>query len=68
MNQQETSRRDFLKILGAVAMASQLPEALEERRAEAQKHIEAADRVFIANEDSNTITVIDPRSNRGKRP
>jgi YVTN family beta-propeller protein len=64
MNQQETSRRDFLKILGAVAMASQLPEALEERRAEAQKDIEAADRVFIANEDSNTITVIDPRSNR----
>ena len=63
MHQQGTSRRDFLKILGAAAMASQLPGGLAARRAEAQKDIETADRVFIANEDSNTITVIDPRSN-----
>ena len=63
MNQHATSRRDFLKILGAAAMASQLPGELTERQAEAQKDIEAGDRVFIANEDSNTITVIDPRRN-----
>ena len=64
MSQQGTSRRDFLKILGAAAMASQLPGALAGHQAEAQKNVEAADRVFIANEDSNTITVIDPGSNR----
>jgi len=62
MSQQGASRRDFLKILGAAAMASQLP-TLAKGQVEAQKDIAATDRVFIANEDSNTITVIDPRSN-----
>lgn len=63
MNQQGTSRRDFLKVLGAAAVASQLPEALAQGQTAWPKDIEADDRVFIANEDSNTITVIDPRSN-----
>ena len=31
--------------------------------AQAKPSIEAQDRVFITNEDSNTLTVIDPRSN-----
>lgn len=63
MGQEGTSRRDFLKILGATAVAIQFPGALTASALEGQKDIEETDRVFIANEDSNTISVIDPRSN-----
>ncbi len=63
MNQQGTSRRDFLKMIGAAAMASQLSATATESHADAQKETETADCVFIANEDSNTISVINPRSN-----
>ncbi len=63
MDRYGTSRRDFLKILGAAAVASQLPRTGADGRAEAGTDVQNADRVFIANEDSNTITVIDPKSN-----
>ncbi len=55
------TRRDFLKLAAGVTVAS----ALAQRRAFAQSgaSIEPGDRVYITNEDSNTITVIDPRSN-----
>ncbi|HXG17355.1 MAG TPA: YncE family protein [Calidithermus sp.] len=56
----ELSRRELLQVgaLGAAALA------MRPRGAEAQPApIEPEDRVFIANEDSNTISVIDPRSN-----
>ena len=55
-------RRDFLKSTLAIAAASSLAGA---RSAAAQgiPSIEPGDRVFITNEDSNTISVIDPRSN-----
>jgi YVTN family beta-propeller protein len=56
-------RRDFL-ILGA---AGGVAVALGAREALAQSarptSIEPGDRVFITNEDSNTISVLDPRSN-----
>ncbi|MBE7941680.1 MULTISPECIES: YncE family protein [Ramlibacter] len=53
-------RRDFLKhslALGAAASAGVLAQPA------AVAGIDARDRVFITNEDSNTIVVIDPRSN-----
>ncbi len=56
-------RRDFLKIgaAGGIAVAFGAREALAQAARPAS--IEAGDRVFITNEDSNTISVIDPRSN-----
>jgi YVTN family beta-propeller protein len=58
----EVSRRTLLKgcALGALSAA------LEPRRGMAQgggAPIEPTDRVFICNEDSNTVSVIDPRTN-----
>ncbi|HEV2007736.1 MAG TPA: YncE family protein [Burkholderiales bacterium] len=55
------TRRDFIKLAAAAAVAG----TLGQRRALAQggASIESGDRVYIANEDSNTISVIDPRSN-----
>ena len=57
MNEQ---RRDFLKGTAAAALAAGLPMAAQAHR---PASIDAADRVFITNEDSNTIVVIDPNSN-----
>ncbi|GAB4483924.1 MAG: hypothetical protein OHK006_06620 [Thermodesulfovibrionales bacterium] len=56
-------RRDFLKVLAAAGAASQVPGMLRQDMAEAQTGNTADDRVFIANEDSNTITVINPATN-----
>src|SRR5512145_2100009 len=59
----DISRRTVLKggALGALSIAAGA------RRATAQgaggTAIEPADRVFICNEDSNTLSVIDPRTN-----
>ncbi len=56
------TRRDFLKIAAAGVAAG----ALGSRAAFAQSgggSIGTDDRVYITNEDSNTIAVIDPRSN-----
>ena len=59
------SRRDFLKLLGAAALASQFPAISADAKSDIPyiPDIDPMDRVFIANEDSNTITVIDPRTN-----
>lgn len=59
----DISRRDLLKVtaFGAFALASGGRPAAAQAPAGAA--IEPNDRVFIANEDSNTISVIDPRSN-----
>ena len=55
------TRRDFLKLAAAATVAGTLGQG----RAFAQggASIEPGDRVYITNEDSNTIAVIDPRSN-----
>ena len=55
------TRRDFLKL----AVTATVVSALGQGRVFAQSSasIESGDRVYITNEDSNTITVIDPRSN-----
>ena len=63
MNEHEKSRRDFLKLMGAITVASQFQGMLSEAVAADVVDIDSMDRVFIANEDSNTISVIDPNSN-----
>lgn len=57
----DETRRDFLKIAAAAPLAAAL--GAGSAQAQSAANIQAGDRVFITNEDSNTITVIDPRSN-----
>ncbi len=59
MNEQ---RRDFVKTTLAMAAAAGVS-GTQSARAQSAASIEAGDRVFITNEDSNTLVVIDPRSN-----
>jgi YVTN family beta-propeller protein len=55
------NRRDFLQLAGAAAGTLL---AAEPARAQGRPaSVEPNDRVFITNEDSNTLSVIDPRSN-----
>lgn len=60
----ELDRREFLQL----AMAGAATAALVVREGNAQERrpesLRPEDRVFITNEDSNTISVIDPSSNR----
>ncbi len=58
----QEKRRDFIKAALATAAVAGLP-AGREALAQGAASIEAGDRVFIANEDSNTLVVIDPRAN-----
>lgn len=62
MDAYNKSRRDFLKLVGVAAIASQLPIISSDAQPDIPD-IEPVDRVFIANEDSNTISVIDPKTN-----
>ncbi len=55
------SRRNFLKLLGAITLASQLP--IDLAFGSEIQDISDSDRVFIANEDSNTVSVINPLTN-----
>lgn len=55
----EIDRRQFLQMTGAALAAAGMGELGAQGSS-----IEPNDRVFITNEDSNTISVIDPRSNR----
>src|SRR5438105_10606761 len=55
----EVNRRQFLQLTGAALAAG----AMREADAQSAARIEPQDRVFITNEDSNTISVIDPKSN-----
>ena len=59
MNEQ---RRSFIKSTLAAAAVSAWSGS-GAAQAQSAASIEAGDRVFITNEDSNTIVVIDPRSN-----
>lgn len=53
-------RRKFLATSATLAAGGLLPTAT---LAQSPGSIESGDRVFVTNEDSNTIAVIDPRSN-----
>ena len=58
------ARRDFLKTAALAGVVTGAAGVLPSAPALAQgADIEAGDRVFITNEDSNTLTVIDPRTN-----
>ena len=59
MNEQ---RRDFIKTAAAIAASGSIGQ-IGPALAATGASIEANDRVFIANEDSNTLVVIDPRTN-----
>jgi YVTN family beta-propeller protein len=58
-----STRREFLKTTGAIAALVAAPAAVRAQGARAQ----ASDRVLICNEDSNTLSVIDPAANRVER-
>ncbi len=58
-----TGRRDFLKAAGALPLAAAPGWATAQAAPSRTPGIDAADRVFITNEDSNTIAVIDPARN-----
>ncbi len=55
------TRRDFLKLAAAATVAGTFGQG--RAIAQGSVSIEPDDRVYITNEDSNTIAVIDPRSN-----
>jgi len=59
------SRRDLLQLsaVGGLAALAQAPSSAQTPSSVPAAPIEPNDRVFIANEDSSTITVIDPRAN-----
>jgi len=61
----DESRRTVLKLAaaGALTAAAGTKMAWAQGQLTQPADIEANDRVFIANEDSNTISVIDPRTN-----
>ncbi len=59
----DISRRTMLKATAFGALTVSLGQRIASAQAPGGSAIEANDRVFIANEDSNTISVIDPRSN-----
>src|SRR5438128_7400879 len=54
----EVNRRQFLQLTGGALAAAGMGDAAAQ-----PARIEPNDRVFITNEDSNTISVIDPKSN-----
>lgn len=54
------NRREILKYTAAAAAAATLPASFAQNVTGA---IDSRDRVFITNEDSNTLVVIDPRTN-----
>ena len=56
-------RRNLLKLSAATAAVAALPSAFAQTAATGSPGIDPRDRVFITNEDSNTLVVIDPRTN-----
>ncbi len=59
----DISRRTFLKVTAFGALAASTGQDLGAAQPPSGAAIEPNDRVFICNEDSNTLSVIDPRSN-----
>ena len=68
MNDIDDTRRDFLKLAAALPAAAAAPWAMAQPTATmpapSTADIAPQDRVFLTNEDSNTISVINPMSNQ----
>ncbi|MFN3396043.1 MAG: beta-propeller fold lactonase family protein [Thermodesulfovibrionales bacterium] len=62
MKEFDRSRRDFLKLLGTITIIAEFG-SLNDSAGQDVPDIFPSDRVFIANEDSNTISVINPLTN-----
>jgi YVTN family beta-propeller protein len=56
-------RRELLSLAVAATAVAALPGAAAQAAPATPQASDARDRVFITNEDSNTLVVIDPRSN-----
>jgi YVTN family beta-propeller protein len=59
----DESRREFMKMAGGAAVAAGMPGLFAAATSARAADVDKADRVFITNEDSNTLSVIDPNSN-----
>ncbi|HXG51445.1 MAG TPA: YncE family protein [candidate division Zixibacteria bacterium] len=57
----EWTRREFITNVSVAALAAVLP--LDRAGAQARSGVSGRDRVVICNEDSNTLSVIDPNTN-----
>lgn len=57
----EWTRRQFISNVGLAAVAAALP--FDRANAQAPLGVNSRDRVLICNEDSNTLSVIDPNTN-----
>src|SRR5687767_572399 len=57
----EWTRRQFITHVGIAAVAAALP--IERATAQTRSGVNSGDRVVICNEDSNTLSVIDPNTN-----
>ena len=69
MHDIDDTRRDFLKLAAAALPAAAAPWAAAQAPApvpgaSSDPDVAPQDRVFITNEDSNTISVIDPKTNQ----
>lgn len=65
---QDDSRRDFLKQAGASLAGASTPLAFAQSAGSPLSPMpQPPDRVFITNEDSNTLSVIDPKTNTVER-
>lgn len=57
----EYTRREFMTTIGAAALSAAVP--FGRAGAQTRSGVNSRDRVIICNEDSNTLTVIDPNTN-----
>ena len=57
----EWTRRQFMTHVGVAAVAAALP--IERAIAQTRSGVNSRDRVMICNEDSNTLSVLDPNAN-----
>ena len=57
----ESTRRQFITQMGVAALAATFP--FERAAAQTQSGVNSNDRVIVCNEDSNTLSVIDPKTN-----
>jgi YVTN family beta-propeller protein len=57
----EWTRRQFITQVGVAAVAAAVP--FERALAQARSGVNSSDRVILCNEDSNTLSVIDPNTN-----